>query len=191
MCIRDRVQGGEALNQTKLFLFNHNSRRIIDLITLIVVQLIFITAKIYAKEVNLSYPGPSIQNLLPLIIHIVLFLNVVYNSTMLILEVVHSRKSNSPKVENDFKGEGEGETNERFNKSMYTQSPKKKVEEDERTKDAGSTLGDSMMRTTNNKLIIKNNANANSMYDLKRPQILRLDKNKRRRDKNRTQIEDM
>ena len=49
-----------------------------------------------------------------------------YNYAMLILEVADRCKSTLPKVENDFKGENEGETNERFNKSIYSQTPKKK-----------------------------------------------------------------
>lgn len=96
------VQAGEVLNQTKLFLFNNNSRRIVDLVTIIVVQFIFICAKIYSDEINKSYQGLTIQNMLPLIIHIMLFLNVIYNYAMLLLQIVERKKSDSTaKVENE------------------------------------------------------------------------------------------
>ena len=161
------MQAGETLNQTKLFLFNHNSRRIIDLITLIVVQFIFICAKIYATEINRSYPGPSIQNLLPLIINIMIFLNVVYNYAMLILEVADSRKSTLPKVNNDY----ERDNSEILNKSLYSQAPRNKLGES-RMKETSSGIDDNIR--THNKLIIKNNSTVASFYDLKRPQIVKL-----------------
>ena len=94
------VTAGETHNETKLFLFNNNTRRIVDLVTIIVVQFIFICAKIYEEEINKSYPGPTAQNLLPLIIHIVLFLNVVYNYGMLLLQIAGRRKESLPRVQN-------------------------------------------------------------------------------------------
>ena len=94
------VTAGETHNETKLFLFNNNTRRIVDLVTIIIVQFIFICAKIYSEEINKSYPGPTAQNLLPLVIHIVLFLNVVYNYGMLLLQIAGRRKESLPRVQN-------------------------------------------------------------------------------------------
>ena len=47
-------------------------------------------------------------------------------------------------------------------------------------------MEDSMLRTTHNKLVIKNNASATSMYDLKRPQIIRTDRHRRKHNMNTT-----
>ena len=222
------VTAGETHNETKLFLFNNNTRRIVDLVTIIVVQFIFICAKIYSTEINKSYPGPTAQNLLPLIIHIVLFLNVVYNYGMLLLQIV-DRKKDNVKVHNEHEQEMEMDTNEQFNKSLYTQSPKKvdlesNVSAFPKEKKYGNSLSvyenhtkkadehnlsalyhqkkndledndsglfnNKSLGTTNSRLMIKNNNNpaASSMYDLKRPQIVRADRIKRKHQKNTTNI---
>ena len=71
-----------------------------DLVTLIAVQFIFICAKIYEDDINKSYSGPAMQNILPLVIHICLFGNVVYNYAMLLLQIKDKRKENMPMVDN-------------------------------------------------------------------------------------------
>lgn len=93
------VQAGETLNETKLFLFNNNSRRIVNLITLIVVEFVFICTQIYATEINKSYEGVSIQNMLPLLINMMMTINVVYNYAMIVLQIMDRRRENSAKVE--------------------------------------------------------------------------------------------
>lgn len=93
------MQAGETLRQTKLFLFNHNTRRIIDLVTLVLVQFVFICTKIYAEDINKSYDGPTIQNTLPLLIHCVLFLNVFYNYCMLFLQILNRTRDSIAKVD--------------------------------------------------------------------------------------------
>ena len=86
------------LNHTKLFLFNNNTRRITNLTTVIIVQFVFICARIYETEVNASYPSVTIQALLPLIVHIVLMLNVLYNYAMLVLQILDRNENSVAKV---------------------------------------------------------------------------------------------
>jgi hypothetical protein len=181
------VQGGEVVNQTKLFLFNHNTRRIVNLATLIVVQFIFICAKIYEDEINKSYPGPTIQNLLPLIIHVFIFLNTLYTYAMLLLQIADKRHDPSAKVE------AEPDSSVQFNKSMYSQGLKRTEQKMATGQSNQSNLLSTTIPTTN-KLIIKNNGLVTSLYDLKRPQIVRPEKMKRQRHKrevtNRIEEED-
>ena len=118
------------------------------------------------------------------------------------------------------------DTNEQFNKSLYTQSPKKvdlesnvsafpqekkygnslSVYENQAKKadeqklsgfyrqrktdleDNDSGLYNKSLGTSNSRLVVKNSNNpaASSMYDLKRPQIVRPDRIKRKHQKNAT-----
>lgn len=102
------------------------------------------------------------------------------------------------------------DTNEQFNKSLYTQSPKKvdlesnvsafpqekkygnslSVYENQKTnlEDNYSGLYNKSLGATNTRLVVKdsNNPAAMSMYDLKRPQIVRPDRIKRKHQKNAT-----
>ena len=121
------------------------------------------------------------QNLLPLIIHIVIFLNVVYNYGMLFLQIADRRKENMPKIHNEH--EMETETNEQFNKSLFSQATKKGDGQLD-----NSSLFDNTIRTTHNKLVIKNNATATSLYNLKRPQLFRPERS-RKNKKNATNFE--
>ena len=146
-----------------------------DLATIIVVQFIFISAKIYETEINKSYPQATIQNMLPLIIHIVLFLNVSYNYTMLILHIMNHRRVSLAKVDNnpDFN------TSEHLNKSVDI----KRLETHEnRSTHEHNSIHQSSIATTN-KLIIKNNTTAVSFYDHKRPQISKPERIKRKHHK--------
>lgn len=76
------------MNHSKLILFNNNFRRVINHLTLIVIQFVFACTTLYSDEINKNYNTITIQVALPLLIHSVLFLNVIYNYAMVILQIV-------------------------------------------------------------------------------------------------------
>jgi hypothetical protein len=151
------IQAGEVLNHTKLILFNNNFRRIFNLITLIVVEFVFACTAIFKDEINQNYASINMQVALPFLIHSFLFLNVIYNYTILVLQIVNRTKESSGKVEN------EPDTSSQFMKSMYTQ--KERPKESEVTEVLPKAL-------PTNQEILKTNLAAKSLYDLKRPQII-------------------
>jgi hypothetical protein len=83
------IQGGEILNHSKLFLFNNNFRRIFNLITLIVVEFVFACTAIFSDTINKNYETVNMQVALPFLIHSFIFLNVIYNYTMLVLQILN------------------------------------------------------------------------------------------------------
>lgn len=87
------IKEGAILNHTKLLLFNNNFRKIINLITLIVVECIFACVSIYEAEINKNYDEINIQVALPIMIHCILFVNAIYNFTMIVLSIVNKTKS--------------------------------------------------------------------------------------------------
>lgn len=76
----------------------------------------FILTKIYGESINQNYDSPSIECILPLFIHIFLFLNVFYNYAMLLLQILDRRRDSIAKV--DIMPEPD--TSSQFNKSLYT-----------------------------------------------------------------------
>lgn len=138
-----------------------------DLATLILVQFVFICTKIYGSSINQDYASPSIECILPLFIHIFLFLNVFYNYAMLLLQILDRRRDSIAKV--DIMPEPD--TSSQFNKSLYTQTQK--------PLENNSTLVQTTIQT--NKLIIKKNGTATSLYDLKRPQIIKSEHHRKKK----------
>lgn len=94
------IQGGEILNHSKLFLFNNNFRRIFNLITLIVVEFVFACTAIFSDTINKNYDTVNIQVALPFLIHSFIFLNVIYNYSFLVLQILNRTRETLGKVEN-------------------------------------------------------------------------------------------
>ena len=106
---------GEVLNQSKLFLFNQNFRRIFNDVTVIVVELIFACASIYSDEINKSYDEVTVRVALPMVIHSVLFLTVLYNAFLLVLQMCNRTRDRLGKVDNEFQ-----ESASQLVKSIYS-----------------------------------------------------------------------
>lgn len=158
------VQAGEVLNHTKLFLFNNNSRRIANLTTLVIIEFVFICTQIYADEINRSYSSLSIQIMLPLLINLILVLNVGYNYVMIVLQIMDRNRHNSARVD----VEPDSATTQ-FNNDLFTRHLEKK-ENVEMTSPVDSQMSHARDIFQSNQLIIKSNS---SIYDLKRPQIVK------------------
>jgi hypothetical protein len=86
------IKAGEVLNHSRLILFNNNFRRIINLSSLILVEFVFVCAKLFETQINQSSDSVTIKMMLPLFIHLVLFLNMSYNYTFLVLQILDRTK---------------------------------------------------------------------------------------------------
>ena len=110
--------------------------------------------------------------MLPLIIHICLFLNVSYNYVMLVLQIADKYQSHSAKVVNT--NDTEMETNEQLKKSLYSQTNKTL------NLNKSSSFNLDVSTVSVNKLVIKNNVADTSMYNMRKPQIIRPERIRRK-----------
>lgn len=125
---------------------------------MIVVEFVFACTAIFSDSINKNYNTINIQVALPFLIHSFLFLNVLYNYAMLVLQIINRTKLTSAKVENE-----PVDTSSQFMKSMYSQKEKPKSPEN-------TDVLTKSFKT--NQDIIKTNQQATSLYDLKRPKII-------------------
>ncbi len=172
------VQEGEVVSQSKLFLFNNNTRRVVNQATVIAVEFVLICAQIYSREVTASYPDSNIRNALPLLLHALLLANILYNSVMLLLQLINRKRHGLGKVESDSLQLGQ---------SVSSQSKGEKRESNlgEKTKegleanDTNSSFVNNKDFFEGNKFIIKSNSTATSVYSLKRPQVKGVKRHRR------------
>lgn len=74
-------------------------RRIVNLTTLVLIEFVFICSQIYSTDVSKSYSTIAIQSLIPLLINLVLVLNTIYNSVMIVLQIMDRSRHNPAKVD--------------------------------------------------------------------------------------------
>ena len=112
---------------------------------------------------------------------------VMYNYAMLILQIYNRPKDLSNQVGNEPEKDAMG-SSEQFNKSVYTQQTPNTIKKVD-TKTAASNLFDmTTLRVPSNRLEIKTNASNFSMYEMKRPQIIRPERIKRKHHKTKTHV---